>query len=168
MVLELVSSQNAIGLQRFSPFQVDRVQTSAINLEELWSVWNYKHNKREETVSSMVAKTQFQHMFGQHQEKLQCVLCVLKLTCLVSIMEYNVQVLRQGEFISGQCQYWAFVRYAVLRTTFLFLSAPPDFPAFNFLSLHKIVFIKRTYKTIRELPLGHNNMIPLHGMQWGK
>lgn len=55
LVLELVSSQDAIGLQRFRPFQVDRVQTSAINLEEPWSVWNYNHNKREKTVCNIVA-----------------------------------------------------------------------------------------------------------------
>lgn len=72
---------------------------------------------------------QFRHMFGLHQEKLQCVLCVLKLTCLVSIMEHNVQVLTQGEFVPAQCAYWAIVRCATSTTT-LFLSAPPDAPAY--------------------------------------
>lgn len=44
-------------------------------------------------------------------------------------MEHNVQVLTQGEFVPAQCAYWAIVRCATSTTT-LFLSAPPDAPAY--------------------------------------
>lgn len=47
LVLELVSNQNAVGLQRFVPFKVDGVETSAVNPEEPWSIGHYKHTRTQ-------------------------------------------------------------------------------------------------------------------------
>lgn len=47
LVLELVSNQNAIGLQRFVPFEVNGVETSTVNPEEPRSIRHCKEKKQE-------------------------------------------------------------------------------------------------------------------------
>ncbi len=42
LVLELVSNQNAIGLQRFVPLEVNGVEASTVNPEEPRSIWHCK------------------------------------------------------------------------------------------------------------------------------
>lgn len=46
LVLELVSYQNAVGLQRFVPLQVNGVKAPPVDPEEPWSIRNYTHINR--------------------------------------------------------------------------------------------------------------------------
>lgn len=46
LVLELVSNQNTVGLQRFVPFKVDGVKSSPVDSEKLRSIGHCRHTKQ--------------------------------------------------------------------------------------------------------------------------